>query len=122
MAVTPRNAERFDSSGNLLVSFAKAAFTNVSTPAQNTIGTTAEQILGANPSRQKFILQNVGTTVIKIAYGTTTPTQSNYHIALPACGSENDGSSFLYEETQWLDEVQAISSGAGGLLQVAEFE
>jgi hypothetical protein len=67
-----------------------------------------------------MILQNVGTTRIYIAFG-ATPTTSNYHVALPAGGSQNDGSSLVYVDTLWIGDVQAISSAAGGLLQVTEF-
>jgi hypothetical protein len=66
------------------------------------------------------MLQNVGTTRIYVAFG-ATPTTSNYHFALPAGGSQNDGSSPVYLDTLWLGDVQAISSAAGGLLQITEF-
>jgi hypothetical protein len=91
-----------------------------SAASQQTIGTTATQILASNSSRKKYSLQNCGTTIIKILFGAGTPTQSNYHIALPACGSANDGSSPTYIDTMWIGAIQAISSAAGGLLQVLE--
>jgi hypothetical protein len=90
-------------------------------PAGNTIDGTAETVLAANANRKRLILQNVGTTRIYVAFG-ATPTTSNYHLALPAGGSQNDGSSAPYLDTLWIGDVQVISSAAGGLLQVTEFE
>lgn len=88
-------------------------------PAVNTVDGTAETVLAANSSRKRFMLQNVGTTKIYIAFG-ATPTTSNYHLALPAGGSQNDGSSPVYTDEMWTGNVQAISSAAGGLLQITE--
>lgn len=98
---------------------ANVVSSTASAPSRQTVGTTAILVLAANTGRKKLILQNVGTTVIKIALG-TTPTSSNYHFSLPAGGSTDDGSSPRVEDTMWLGAVHAISSGAGGALQVAE--
>lgn len=91
-----------------------------SAAAQTTVGTTAAQMLAGNAGRKRLALQNQGTTVIKIVLGAGTPTQSVYHFSLPAAGSTNDGSSPIYLDTMWTGAVQAISSAAGGLLQVTE--
>jgi hypothetical protein len=64
-----------------------------SVPAQTAISTTAALILGPNPKRKGFLIQNTGTTVIKLVLGTTTPTQTVYHAALKAC-SAADGSTW----------------------------
>lgn len=112
-----------DGSGNLKVAgsltVTPVTSTTASSPSQQTIGTSAGQVLAANSGRKRLMLQNVGTTVIKIAYG-AVPTSSNYHFSLPAGGSANDGSSPIWQDTMWLGAIQAISSGAGGLLQVTE--
>lgn len=90
--------------------------------AQVAQGTTAAEILAANASRVRFMVQNVGTTVIKLILGAGTPTQTAFHVALPAGGADNDGSSPVYIDTLWIGAVQAISSASGGLLVVTEFE
>lgn len=113
-----------DASGNLLVA-ASVTVTPVksntaSVPAQQVIGTIALTVLAANAARKKFIIQNVGTTVIKLVLGGTAPTQTAYTRALPAGGVANDGSSFVYEDDLWTGAVQAISSAAGGLILVTE--
>jgi hypothetical protein len=116
-----------DASRNVNVNIAAGSITvapvtsnTASAASQQTIGTTAGQVLAANSARKRLILQNCGTTVIKIVLGAGTPTQSNYHFALPPGGTTNDGSSPVYNDIMWTGAVQAISSAAGGLLQVAE--
>lgn len=91
-----------------------------SAPAQTAVGTTAVQVLAANSLRKRFMLQNVGTTVIKVVLGATSPTETAYHFALPMGGIQNDGSSPVWQDTMWTGAIQAISSAAGGLLLVTE--
>lgn len=94
---------------------------NTSTaPAQTAVGTTASTPLAANGSRKRLRVQNTGTTVIKLAFGGTNPTQTAYHLALPACGSADDGSSAAYIDTMWTGAVRAISSSAGGTIVIEE--
>lgn len=95
----------------------------VSTPAQTTIGTTAAQLIAAttNEARRSLVIQNTGTTTIKLAFGATSPTQSVYHVALKACGIADDGSGGIYADDAWRGAVQVISSGAGGTVVVTEF-
>ena len=92
----------------------------VSTPAQTGIGTTAAQLIGANPKRKGIIVQNTGTTVLKLVFGATTPTQTVYHVALAACTGADDGLGGSYFEASWVGAVQVISSGAGGTCVVTE--
>lgn len=94
--------------------------TAASVPAQTVVGTTAAQVLAANASRKRVMLQNVGTTRIYIAYGSTNPTTSAFHVALPAGGSAGDGSSQMISDDMWQGAIRAISSAAGGLLVVTE--
>lgn len=125
---TPPNGDlaiaALDSSRRLKVagSFSSTPVTAATSTAasQLTVGTTAGQVLAANSNRLKYILQNCGTTVIKIILGAGTPTQSNYHFSLAPCGTANDGSSQSIIDTMWIGAIQAISSAAGGLLQVTE--
>jgi hypothetical protein len=102
------------------VSVAAVTSNTASTPAQTTVGTTAAQVLAANSGRKRLMLQNVGTTTIFITYGSTNPTTSAFHFALPAGGSTGDGSSRIQEDTMWTGAVRGISSAAGGLLSITE--
>lgn len=114
-----------DSGGNLKIS----GNLTVTPPASNTvsaagpaaIGTSSAQLLAANAARKRLILQNVGTTKIFILFGAGTASAVNYHIALPAGGNANDGSSPMYIDSVWTGAIQAISSGAGGEVQAMEF-
>lgn len=94
---------------------------SVSTPAQTVIGTTASIILAANPKRKGLIIQNTGTTVIKLTFGSVLPTQTVYHLALVAAGGADDGTGASYFESSWVGIVNAISSGAGGTFVLTEF-
>lgn len=94
-----------------------------SAPSQTTLGTVAAQALASNAARKGLIIQNQGTTVIKVLLGAGTPTQASYTVALPACGTANDGSSpawFGPPGTTWTGAVQWISSAGGGLCEAVE--
>lgn len=90
-----------------------------SAPAQQTVGTTAGSILAANANRKRLRIQNTGTTRIKLGFG-QTPTQTAYHVCLPACGSADDGTSPPLIDEVWTGAVNAISSLAGGTVVVEE--
>ncbi|HLG97159.1 MAG TPA: hypothetical protein VKX49_12675 [Bryobacteraceae bacterium] len=107
-------------SGNFSATVTPPSSTTVSPAAQQSVGTASSQIVAANATRVKLIIQNTGTTVIKLNLGASSPTQNAYHIALPACGSANDESSQPYVDTEWKGAVQAISSLAGGTVVVTE--
>lgn len=91
-----------------------------STPAQTTIGTTAALVVAANPRRKGLIVQNTGTTVLKLVLGTTDPTQTVYHFALKAATAADDGSGSTYFDDNWIGPVRGISSGAGGTYVLTE--
>lgn len=92
----------------------------VTTPAQVTIGATAAVVLAANPKRKGFIIQNTGTTVLKLTFGATVPTQTVYHVALKGCTLANDGTGGGYVEDRLVLAVNAISSAAGGTFVLME--
>jgi len=91
-----------------------------STPAQTSIGTDAAQVLAANYSRKGLIIQNTGTTVIKLVLGSGTPTASVFHVSLKACTAANDGTGGAYIDDSWIGPVQAISSASGGTMVITE--
>lgn len=88
-------------------------------PAQTSVGTTAAQILAANSSRKRLVVQNTGTTIVKIVFGAGTPTQTAYHLALAACVAADDGKGGTYLD-DWTGAVQAISSAASGTVVITE--
>jgi hypothetical protein len=92
-----------------------------STPAQTTIGTTAAVILAANPKRKGVFIQNTGATVIKLAFGSTDPTQTVYHAALGAATGADDGTGGSWSDDAFVGVIRAISSGVGGTFVLAEF-
>jgi len=94
---------------------------SASTPAQTSVTDTAGVILYANGRRKGLVVQNTGTTIIKLAFGSTSPTQGAYHVALSACTVANDGSGGIYVDDAWAGEVRAISSTAGGTIVTTEF-
>jgi len=92
----------------------------VSAPAQTAQSTTAAIILAANSTRKRLIVQNTGTTIIKLSLGGTNPTATAYHVALQACAAADDGTGGSYIDESWTGVVRAISSAAGGTLVVTE--
>lgn len=106
---------------NKIDAFVRAqARDSVSTAAQTSVGTVAGQILAANSARKGLIIQNTGTTILKLVYGSGTPTQTVYHFALSACTAADDGKGGAWAEDAWVGAVQAISSGSGGTCVVTE--
>ena len=128
---TAQTVDLRDGSGNAITSTAGAldvagsltvtpqSSTTASSPSRQTIGGTAASILAVNASRKRCTVQNVGTTILYLAFG-ATPTTTNFHIALPAGGSTGDGTSTLYSDDLWKGAIEAISSAAGGFVQVTE--
>jgi len=106
------------------VSFSPSSSSTASNPVQTTVGTSAGQIIAANANRKALAIQNTGTTRIYLVLESGTPTATAYHIALPACGTANDGSSPLWDGTisniLWLGAIQALSSAAGGTCVLTE--
>lgn len=89
-------------------------------PAQSAVGTVAGQLLASNASRKRAMMQNTGTTVIKIALGATDPTQTAYHVALAPGAATDDGKGGVYIDEMWTGRIAAISSAAGGTVVVTE--
>lgn len=96
--------------------------TSCTTPAQTVIGTTAALVLSADQKSKGVFVQNTGTTVVKLAFGATNPTQSVYHVALAACSVADDGSGGAYSDDAYTGEVRAISSASGGTFVIARFQ
>lgn len=94
----------------------------VTTPAQTAQGTDAAVILQANPQRKGLMIQNTGTTIIKLTFGATVPTATAYHVALRASTGADDGSGGVYSDDSWVGVVNALSSAGGGTLVVTEFK
>lgn len=92
-----------------------------SAPAQITQGATGARILEANARRRGLLIQNTGTTVIKLVFGNTNPTATAYHVALAPASGADDGTGGLYTDDAWQGPIRAISSGAGGTLVITEF-
>ena len=107
-----------NSQGAIFVEQANA--TVASTPTQIAQDTTADIVIASNADRRGFSVQNTGTTVIKLAFGSTDPTQTAYHVALKACAEADDGTGGYYADDQWSGDVRAISSGASGTLVALE--
>ena len=109
--------------GSFSASFTPPVSSAATAPAQTTVGAASIQVLAANLLRKGCGVQNTGTTVVKLGLG-AAPTQTAYHVALPASGSANDGSSARWDGTfsgvLWQGAVYAISSAAGGTAVVTE--
>lgn len=94
---------------------------SVSTAAQTAQSDTAAIVLAANAKRKGVIIQNTGTTIIKLTFGAVVPTQTAYHVALAACTGADDGKGGIYVDDSWVGVINAISSAAGGTLVITEF-
>lgn len=94
----------------------------VSVPAQTSIGTAAAIVLAENGRRKGLVIVNTGTTIIKLNFSTTLPTQTVYHVALGACTAADDGRGGAWTDDAYVGPVSAVSSGAGGTFVITEFE
>jgi hypothetical protein len=84
-----------------------------------TIGTSSSAVVNANAARKEVTITNTGTTYIYIGLG-QTPTNTSYHIALSKCTAANDATGGTWTSDMWKGAVNAISSGAGGTVNVVE--
>ena len=104
-------------------SAAPPASSTASIPARQTVGSTSGSILAANALRKGCGVQNVSTVPVYLGLG-QDPTATAYHIALPAGGSSNDGSSPVWDGTfsgvLWQGAVNAITAAGGGAVVVTE--
>ena len=98
--------------------------TTASVPTRQTVGSTSGSILAANGARKGCSVQNVGTVPVLLGFG-QVPTATAYHLALPAGGSSNDGSSQPWDGTVsgvlWQGAVNAITAAGGGAVVVTEW-
>lgn len=107
--------------GTSLTSYARASGAG-SAPTTGSIGTTTATLLSSNSGRKSFIIQNTGTTVLKVLLGTVAATQTNYTVALKACSAADAGDGGAYIDALWIGAVQIISSGASGAYVVSEVQ
>jgi hypothetical protein len=91
-----------------------------SAPAQTSLGTVAVVVLIGNPKRKGFVVQNTGTTVIKLSFGATL-SQTAYHVALKGCTVADDGTGAVYVDDAYNGDLWAISDNSGGTCVVTEF-
>jgi len=84
-----------------------------------TIGVSSSAVVNANASRKEVTIVNTGTTYIYLGLG-QTPTTTAYHIALAKCTAANDGTGGTWTSDMWKGAVNAISSGAGGTVNLTE--
>ncbi len=92
----------------------------VTAHAQTAVGVVAVVLLAANASRKRFMVQNTGTTTIKLGFTSTDPTQTSYHVALSSGAPADSGRGGTYMDDLWIGTVEAISSVAGGTVVVTE--
>jgi uncharacterized protein YdaL len=93
--------------------------TSAGSAAAVAVTTASGVILAANSARKECIITNIGTTVIYLGLG-ATPTAVNYHVALSGCTNAHDGTGSVYLSDIWKGVINAISSGASGLVATAE--
>jgi hypothetical protein len=93
----------------------------VSTPAETSVSDSAGVILVANAKRKGVIVQNTGTTILYLAFGSTNPTATAYHVALKASTGANDGTGGVYMDDACTLTLRALSSAAGGKCVITEF-
>ena len=84
-----------------------------------TIGTSASAVVNLNAARKEVTIINTGTTYIYLGLG-QTPTNTAYHIALAKCTAANDGTGGTWTSDMWKGSVLAISSAAGGTVNLTE--
>jgi hypothetical protein len=119
-----------DSARNMKVNIAAGSIT-VTPPSATTIpntglsaiATASVQLLAANSSRVRMILQNVGTTniyVLEDATGSGSASATNFTYILRAGGSSKDGSSPIILDTVWKGRVVVCGSASGGLVNWTE--
>lgn len=84
-----------------------------------TIGVSSSAVVNTNAARKEVTIINTGTTIIYLGLG-QTPTTTAYHIALVKCTAPNDGTGGTWTSDMWKGAVNAISSGAGGTVNLTE--
>lgn len=87
----------------------------VSDPIQIITG-AASVILIDNVFRRSFTVQNTGTAVVTITFGSIDPTATVYHFALSPGSVDDDGKGTFYTDDQWTGEVRAFSSSPSSVV------
>jgi hypothetical protein len=82
--------------------------------------TAATPILQANPNRLECNIQNTSTDVVYLILTQNKGSLTNYHIALAACASANDGTGGNWTSDLWKGPIFALSSGGAGTAAVYE--
>lgn len=85
---------------------------SVSSPVLSVVvGSSAVILLFANPNRKELFIVNRGTSIIYIGLG-SNPTSTQYHLALPACSSADDGTGGVFISDIWQGDVYGICGAA----------
>lgn len=109
-----------DGANPLPVTTTSGALSTASAPSRLVVGVVASTIIAANPLRKLFVVQNVGLTIIYISLGAVNPTTTVYHVALKPGSVLDDGLGAILISDEWIGDVRAISSAAGGIIVVTE--
>lgn len=93
--------------------------TTANSPASTAVTSSSSTVLAANASRKELTIVNTGVVTVYLALG-QTPTSSAYHIALPGCGSANDGTGGTYTTDLWKGLINAITASTSGTIVITE--
>lgn len=111
----------------LVVTISPNSPTNQSETVNDPVGqvgpisaTTPTLILQANPSRLEVLIQNTSTDVIFLILTQNKGSLTNFHIALAASSSANDGTGGIWISDLWKGPIYALSSTGAGTLAVTE--
>lgn len=88
-------------------------------PNPVSVGTVSKQLCQKNLIRKEIIVLNVGTTTIYLNLASPA-TGTQYTIPLSPCAAAHDGTGGVYISDIWQGEIHAISSAAGGLVNITE--
>lgn len=98
-----------DADGRLLVSSSPTQ-SSAATNSQASVGVASSQLLAANPLRKQYIIQNLGSVAIYIAFGTAAIVAT--HFQLPAGG--------IFADDVWVGAIFAISTLAAQDVRIVE--
>lgn len=75
----------------------------------------AVKLLDPNESRKEFIIQNTGTTILAIKFGSAPNYNSgDFHILLSAGAATRDGTAGSLVDDSWQGSVWIVSNQSGG--------
>lgn len=90
-------------------------------PTQTAVTVAALNIVAANASRKRLIIQNTGTAVVKLTFSATNPTDTAYHYALAPASSNDDGTGASVFDDCWTGVVNAKATTNPSTVVVTEF-